>query len=64
MINWNLKKRITDLHRTQADFAELAKVSESFVSRVITGRRELNINKQAKWAKLLNCKIKEIFKGD
>ena len=62
MVNWNLKRRIADLYKTQTDFSEVAGVSESFISRVITGRRELPTTKKARWAKLLNCQIKDIFK--
>jgi len=63
-MNWNLKKRITDLYRTQVDFAEVAETNEAQVSRVLNGRRTLSNAEKARWAKLLNCKIKNIFKED
>lgn len=58
---WNLKKRIMEMYSTQVDFAEVVGVSESYISRVIRGRREPTDSEKIRWSKLLKCKPDEIF---
>jgi plasmid maintenance system antidote protein VapI len=62
-MNWELKKRILDLYRSQADFAEAAKVHDSVISRVVRGRRKLSREEKKRWAFLLRCKPEQIFHG-
>ena len=60
-MNKQLKARIIEIFGTQADFAQALGIDESFVSRVIRGRRELDTAKQNRWAELLRCKSDNIF---
>jgi len=63
-MNWNLKVKIVETFRSQADFAMAVKERESIVSKVIRGRRRLSREKQEKWAKILKCQPEEIFKEE
>ena len=56
-----LKAKIIEKFGTQADFAMEIKETESLVSRVIRGRRELPLEKQKMWADALSCQIHDIF---
>ena len=60
-MNKRLKAKIIEFFGTQADFAQALGIDESFVSRVIRGRRELDTANQNHWAKLLKCKSGSIF---
>ena len=60
-MNKKLKVRIIEVFGTQADFAQTLGMDESYVSRVIRGRRELDSANQNRWAKLLKCKSEKIF---
>jgi plasmid maintenance system antidote protein VapI len=60
-VNLSLKLKILENFPTQADFAQSIGEHESFVSKIIRGRRELETNKQIKWAKALNSTPKELF---
>jgi transcriptional regulator with XRE-family HTH domain len=60
-MNKPLKVRIIEVFGTQADFAQALGIDESYVSRVIRGRRGLDTANQNRWAKLLKCKSKNIF---
>jgi DNA-binding transcriptional regulator YdaS (Cro superfamily) len=60
-VNWPLKKRITELFRSQADFCGVIGESESVVSRIIRGRRELPPEKRDVWARVLRCKSEDLF---
>ena len=41
--------------RNQADFAQAVEMDESFVSRVLNGRRKLTQDQSKKWATVLGC---------
>jgi transcriptional regulator with XRE-family HTH domain len=60
-MNKALKVRIIEIFDTQADFAQALGVDESYISRVIRGRRMLDSASQNRWAKLLKCKSETIF---
>ena len=60
-MNWKLKKRIIQTYGSQINFAQGIKVSESIVSKVIRGRRQLDSETQNAWAKALACKPRDIF---
>jgi transcriptional regulator with XRE-family HTH domain len=61
IMNLNLKIKIIETFKSQAEFANLVNVDESLVSRIIRGRRRLDQEKQLIWAKALGCKTKDIF---
>jgi plasmid maintenance system antidote protein VapI len=42
---------------TQTDFAAALGTSESQVSKVVRGRRELSSNEARQWSKLLKCNM-------
>lgn len=60
-MNKTLKLKIIEIFDTQADFAQALGMDESYVSRVIRGRRELDLPSQNRWAELLKCKSENIF---
>ena len=60
-MNKALKMRIIEIFDTQADFAQALGMDESFISRVIRGRRTLDPADQNRWAKVLKCKSENIF---
>ena len=60
-INFILQRRIKEIYRTQWDFANIAGEPETYVSRVINGRHELTEERKRHWAKLLSCKVEDIF---
>lgn len=41
--------------RNQADFAQAVEMDESFVSRVLNGRRQLTQEQMEKWIQVLGC---------
>lgn len=53
MINWKLRRLIINRFRSQTEFAKKVKMSESVVSRVINGHRELSEKEAAKWQEVL-----------
>lgn len=55
-----LKARIVERFGTQADFAAFIKVDESFVSRVVNGRREIPEDQKGAWAKALQARDDEL----
>ena len=61
-MNLALKSRIILKFGTQSDFSQKIKAREAFVSQVVCGRRTLEPLDQKKWAAVLDCKPKEIFK--
>jgi transcriptional regulator with XRE-family HTH domain len=61
IMNLNLKIKIIETFKSQAEFANLVNVDESLVSRIIRGRRKLDPERQAVWAKALGCKPEDIF---
>jgi DNA-binding transcriptional regulator YdaS (Cro superfamily) len=48
-----LKARIIEQFGSQANFAQALGEDESFVSRIVCGRRTLDPKRQATWAKAL-----------
>ena len=63
-MNLNLKSRIVLKHGTQADFAQKLDIDEALVSRVIRGRRQLDPEKQRKWARALDTDPADLFGGN
>ena len=59
-----LKLKIIEVYGTQADFAQRIGRDESYVSRVIRGRRKLDLIAQQNWADALGCRPRELFKED
>lgn len=60
-MNWSLKTRIVEKYGSQVDFAQTVKVSETLVSKIVRGRRQLPLEKQITWAKALGSTPKELF---
>ena len=56
-----LKLKIIEKFNTQADFAQAIDIDDSFVSKIIRGRRTLDPDKQYIWAKALNSTPRELF---
>jgi hypothetical protein len=46
---------------TQYDFARAIGKSESYVSNVIRGKKQLSMVEQGKWTAALDCKSEDIF---
>ena len=61
MKNKKLKGAIISIFGTQGDFANRMKVSESVVSRVITGRWTLTDREKKQWAKVLNEDVDSLW---
>ena len=57
MVNLKLKARIVERYETQARFAKALGVSESIVSEVVRGRRNLEDSEQLRWRELLGNTI-------
>jgi hypothetical protein len=57
-----LRAKIIENFGTQSDFAQAIRVDESFVSRVIHGRRKLSERDRNLWCRVLKCRP-ELF-GD
>lgn len=62
-MNKKLKGKIVEVFGSQADFAMKIGEDETYVSRVIHGRRELDQKKQARWAKALRTTKEDLFDG-
>jgi cyanate lyase len=60
-INHKLKGRIVMKYGKQIDFAHTHGIDETYVCKVITGRRQLSEDKQKQWAQWLDCKPEDIF---
>ena len=63
-MNWDLKTKIVEIFGTQADFAQAVKVDETIVSRIVRGRRQLDLKQQNQWARALNSDPEELFGRD
>ncbi len=61
MTNKKLKSKIIEQYGSQSDFAQVLKIHESVISRVIQGRKRLSKAEQLRWAEALGCKIKEFY---
>ena len=60
-MNRKLKGKIIEVYGTQADFAQKIEKDESFVSRVVRGRREIPESEQNNWAGLLGASRGDLF---
>jgi len=60
-MNIPLKIKIMEHYKTQTGFAVAQRLSDSFVSRVVRGKRELTPDEQHQWSKALKCKPSDIF---
>jgi hypothetical protein len=63
-LNLKLKARIIEKYGSQVDFSEAIKIDETLVSKVVRGRRTLDLEKQIVWADALQCKPKDIFANE
>lgn len=54
-MNKKLKAKIIEEYGSQADFAQVMKLDESVISRVINGRRSLNDEDLKEWSRVLGC---------
>ena len=63
-INKPLKARIFEIFGTQEDYAEEIGEDATTVSRVIRGRRELDPERQKKWAEPLGRPPEDFFKKE
>ena len=61
MINVKLKSTILEQCGSQIQFAHKLGVSDSFVSKVVRGHIDLQVNQQNEWAEMLDVKPTEIF---
>jgi transcriptional regulator with XRE-family HTH domain len=61
MYNFNLMKRIKERGMTQKEFAKKVKVSGTLVSLVITGKYNLERDRQERFAKALETSVEELF---
>lgn len=64
IMNWELKQQIHKVCGSQVEFAHLVKCNETLVSKVVQGRRKLKPEMQLIWAKVLGCKLKDIFANE
>ena len=60
-MNLQLKIKILENYPSQADFAQVVNADESTVSRIIRGRRTLDLDKQLIWAAALKSTPRELF---
>jgi transcriptional regulator with XRE-family HTH domain len=63
-MNLVLKIKILHLYGTQSDFAQEIGSDDSFVSRIIRGRRKLDEHNQQKWAAALGCEPSDLFQAE
>lgn len=49
---------------TQADFARRLDVSESYVSRVIAGKKKLSYERAKMAANILHCSMEDLYEWD
>jgi len=61
-MNLELKAEIIRRFGSQVNFAMAIKEDESFVSRIINGRRTLKAEDKEKWARALGTKPEKLFK--
>lgn len=62
-MNRKLKAKIVEKFGTQADFAQVVKIDETIVSRVVRGRRILQADTQKQWANVLQTQPCELFES-
>lgn len=61
-MNRRLKGKIIEIFGSQIDFAEAIEEDETFISRIVRGRRSLPPEKQKKWARALGYDENELSK--
>jgi hypothetical protein len=59
--NLKLAASIIGKYGSQQAFADDRKITDSFVSKVLYGRKRLSEEKKREWAAALNCKPEDIF---
>ena len=60
-MNRKLKAIIYEKFGSQAEFSMAVEEDESAISRVIRGRRKLNMEQKKNWANALDCGADELF---
>ena len=60
-MNLQLKMKILEKFGSQWSFAKRINIHESYISQVIRGKRILSPEKKDEWARILKCKIFDIF---
>lgn len=60
-MNWKLKSQIVEKYGTQADFAQAVGEDDSFISRIVRGRRKLSPDKAEAWSKLLDLAREDLL---
>ena len=63
IINWELKKRISNTCGTQVSFCKRVGASEARVSRILRGHAQLTPEERSRWAKALMCGADELLEG-
>ena len=56
-----VRSKIVEVHGSNFNFSHALNIPESLVSKVLHGHRELSEEGKKKWAKSLNCTVKELF---
>ena len=54
-MNRKLRAKIVEVFGTQSDFAQAVNEDETYVSRIVRGRRSLTPERAKKWAEALKC---------
>ncbi len=62
-MNRKLKGKIVELYGSQSNFAQKIGADETYISRVVNGRRELDKKEQRRWARALKVNMEEFFDG-
>jgi hypothetical protein len=60
-MNFKLKQKIIEKFGSQIRFARVVGEPETIVSKVVRGWRIISSDKQNKWAKVLKCKVDDVF---
>jgi transcriptional regulator with XRE-family HTH domain len=60
----NLWGALAERGLTQREFAQLAGENRAIVSLVVRGHRNLDKLRQVKWAKILGCRVEDIFPNE
>jgi transcriptional regulator with XRE-family HTH domain len=59
-MNRKLRAKIVEVFGTQSDFAQAVNEDETYVSRIVRGRRSLNSERVEKWAAALKCEPSQL----
>lgn len=62
-MNRKLKGKIVEVYGSQSNFAMKIGEDETYISRVINGRRVLDERQQRRWAKALKVNSQDFFDG-